>query len=76
MHGLLRVAMLTALIGSSMLIVTGCRTTPTLVIIPQDWLAIRMPAKVAYTPNVNGWFVPDARFYDILNQLDKDRLSR
>ena len=73
MHGLLRLVMLTALTGSWMLTATGCRTTPTLVIIPQDRLAIRMSAKVAYTPEVNGWFVPDARMNDILNQLDRSK---
>jgi hypothetical protein len=32
-----------------------------------------MPAGKPFTPAVPGWFVPDARMYDILNQLDKNK---
>ena len=32
-----------------------------------------MPESISYTPIVNGWFVPDARMNDILNQLDRNK---
>jgi hypothetical protein len=51
----------------------ACRTK--VVAIPSDKSVVAMPAGVAYTPAVKGWFVPDARMVEILNALEKERLK-
>jgi hypothetical protein len=47
----------------------GCATK--VVIVPADREVIRLPAGEAYTPRVNGWFVPEARMREMLLQLRK-----
>ena len=57
-----------AMVGGSMLIWSGgCATK--VVIVPADREVIRLKASEAYTPGVNGWFVPDARMREMLLQL-------
>lgn len=52
-----------------MLILTGCQT-PAPVVIPADKQVQRLSVGQPFTPAVPGWFVPDARMYEILNRLD------
>jgi hypothetical protein len=51
------------------LLVVGCSTTR-VVVIPSDKKAIRVFRDRPFTSSVDGWFIPDARMIDILNQLD------
>lgn len=39
------------------------------VVIPQDRAVQRMPANKVFTPEIPGWFVPDARMQEIVNEL-------
>jgi hypothetical protein len=68
-----KTAMLTVLTASWILTVTGCK--PAVLVIESDKQCVRMPAGAFYAPKENGWFVPDARMLDILNQLDKAKLK-
>jgi hypothetical protein len=71
MHGLLLPTMLMLSIGLLTLPLAGCRGH--LVVISADREIIPMPARVAYTPSLDGWFVPDAAMLDIKNALDKPK---
>lgn len=44
----------------------GCSTR--LVVLPADKTVVRLPAGQAYTPQINGYFVPDARMQEILKK--------
>lgn len=46
---------------------SGCATR--VVAISDNKLVDRMKAGVPYTPDGNGWFVPDARFREMLMEL-------
>ncbi len=52
---------------------TGCATK--LVVIPADKQVVRMPAGQSYSPGTSGYFVPDARMQEILEQLEQQRLK-
>lgn len=56
------------------LTLTGCQTSKP-VIIPSDKAVIAMPHGKPFVPSVDGWFIPNARMYEILNSLDKTRIS-
>lgn len=45
----------------------GCRTVEVR-IIPADRAVVPMPAGQPYTPQVKGWFVPDARMAEIIER--------
>jgi len=63
-----RARWLAGMLGGSMLIWSGgCATK--VVIVPADREVIRLRASEAYTPRVNGWFVPEARMREMLLQL-------
>jgi len=47
---------------------TSCSTTK---VIPSDKVVIKIQPGVAFTPDVPGYFVPEARMLDILNKINK-----
>ena len=47
----------------------GCKTR--VVVIPGDRAVIRLEPDRPYSPGVSGWFVPDARMQEILNELGR-----
>lgn len=49
-------------------VLTGC-VHPKVIVLPADRSVTRMPAGKPYTPEIPGYFVPDARMLDILNRL-------
>lgn len=51
----------------------GCQTRTK--VISSDKLIVRMPAAKAYTPASDGWFVPDARMQQFLNQLNHRNIT-
>ncbi|MEI8289817.1 MAG: hypothetical protein WCH99_10115 [Verrucomicrobiota bacterium] len=55
------------LMASSMCLLTGCQSV---VVIPKDREAMHLKANETFTAPGPGWFVPDARMLDILNQLE------
>jgi hypothetical protein len=65
--------MLTVLMLGWILTLTGCATN--LTVIPSDKQVLPMKSGKPFTPQVDGWFVPNARMLEILNALDKDRLT-
>lgn len=65
------------LMVSLIVLLIGCRTVPPqVVVIPASKEVIRLPAGKPFTPQFNGWFVPDERMLDILNQLDQNALKK
>lgn len=56
------------------LTLTGCQTTKT-VLVPSDRAVVALPQGKPFTPPVPGWFVPNARMYDMLNALDAARIK-
>lgn len=56
-------------------LLTGCQTTR-VVAISGDKSVVRMPAGTAYTPEINGWFVPDARMLEILDSADANFIKK
>ena len=70
MHASLSMATKMLLIASLTILLTSCRS---LTLMAKDKECIRMPESISYTPIVNGWFVPDAMMYDMLNALDRKK---
>jgi hypothetical protein len=62
MKKLLLLAMLISLTS----VLTSCQTTK---IVLADKMVVRMPAGVAYTSAIDGWFVPDARMLQMMNGM-------
>ena len=55
---------------------TGCVTThPEVVVIPSDREVKSVKQGVPFVAPCDGWFVPNARMLDIMNALDKSRIS-
>ena len=52
------------------LLLSGCKSR--LVIIPSDKAVVRMKKDNSYSYPINGWFVPDARMLEIMEQLERD----
>lgn len=50
---------------------TACQTYK---VIPADKTVVRMPAGKAYVPSIDGWFTPDARMAEILDQLSAKKI--
>jgi hypothetical protein len=50
-----------------MCLLTGCQSV---VVIPKDREAMHLKANETFTAPGPGWFIPDARMLDILNQLE------
>ena len=59
-----------ALTASSTGLLTGCQQTRT-VLIASDREVIKLDAGKPFTAVHPGYFVPDARMFDILNALEK-----
>jgi len=55
---------------------TGCATTQRVVVIPSDREVKSMKAGVPYVPPTDGWYVPNVRFLEIMNALDKSRIAK
>ena len=64
-----QLAMLMLSILSLTILLTGCQTQ--VKVIPADKEVTRIMANKPFTPAINGWFIPDARMLDIVNQLEK-----
>lgn len=65
--GRLLVMMLMPLIALSM---TSCAVLKRkVIVIPADKTVTPLPAGEAYTPDIPGWFVPDARMQEIITEL-------
>jgi len=47
-------------------VLTSCQATK---IVSADRMVVQMPAGVAYTPGIDGWFVPDARMLQMMNSM-------
>lgn len=65
---LLRMATWALLTAFSLTVSAGCKTR--VLVIPADKKVERMESGRNYTPAINGWFVPDARFQEILTELN------
>lgn len=55
-------------------ILAGC-LAPRVKVIAADRAAAILKAGIPYTPAIDGYFVPKARMLDILNELDRARIS-
>ena len=60
------VTAITLMLGCSPTLI-GCKTR--VVVIPGDRAVVRLEPYRPYSPSVPGWFVPDARMQEILNEL-------
>lgn len=69
----LRGATLMLLIASLLILSAGCKR---LIVIPADKTVIRLQTNESFRPTIPGYFVPDARMLEILEQLSKKQLER
>lgn len=69
----LQKGMLTLLIVGLLTTSNGCARVK---VIPADKAAVRMPAGKPFTPQIDGWFFPDALTLEIREQLSKARLDK
>ena len=60
------VTAITLMLGCSPILI-GCKTR--VVVIPGDKAVVRLEPNRPYSPGIPGWFVPDARMQEILNEL-------
>lgn len=60
------VTAITLMLGCSPILI-GCKTH--VVVIPGDRAVVRLEPNRPYSPGVPGWFVPDARMQEMLNEL-------
>ena len=63
-----QVTAITLMLGCSPILI-GCKTH--VVVIPRDRAVVRLEPNRPYSLVVPGWFVPDARMQEILNELGR-----
>lgn len=62
----------TLLIVGWMILLTGCKST--VVMVSEDRYVRHVAKGQEFVAPCDGWFVPQARMYEILNALEKQRI--